>query len=60
MAGQKGRQRSGSVVQEENRKKEAQLWHEEGNCHIKAGNLQKALSSYTKVFINVTSCFIRF
>lgn len=41
--------RSPSVIQAENLKKEAHLWYEEAKCHIKAGNLQKALFSYNKV-----------
>lgn len=44
-----GRQRRGSAAQEENQKQEAQLFYEEANCHIKAGNIEKAVGSYTKV-----------
>lgn len=41
--------RSASVIQAENIKKETQLWYEEAKCHVKAGNLHKALFSYNKV-----------
>lgn len=43
------RSRSESMIKLEQQKKEAKIWYEEANTHVKSGNLLKAQLCYDKV-----------
>lgn len=47
------RSRSESMIKLEQQKKEAKVWFEEANVHVKLGNLLKAQHCYQKV----SKCF---
>lgn len=52
------RQRTESMSKAINQKKESKLWYEEANSHVKAGNLEKAVTAYNKVRISVMTSSI--
>lgn len=43
------------MIKLEQQKKEAKVWYEEANTHVKSGNLLKAQSCYDKVGVRLTS-----
>lgn len=49
MSNQKRLGRSESLLKLAIQQKEAKLWYEEANCHVKGENLFKALQAYNKV-----------
>ncbi|KAK9737239.1 hypothetical protein QE152_g10912 [Popillia japonica] len=47
--GGRRRSRSESMIKIEQQKKQSKLWFEEANNQVKSDNLEKALTSYSKV-----------